>query len=212
MLKTKNTAEKHFNFKKNCIFVIDSEIDLFFTIRLGYSQEISRFLLNGTLKNSKEIIKYLNISDNEIKELIETIVYKVCDEIKYSFSYEAASSNNIIDVYHNKDHENANINTLTKAQQVAIFCKMLSDKSFFKILTTYCNNLLKNCIINKTNSPENVLDKYTVDNQNLNDNSIFEKIEGYIMNMKFEIRNKVVGATVVFLNLLCISSNKTTVA
>ena len=74
--------------EENCIKVIEKELNSFFEIRLKSIHLISELYIKGSLRSLDDILNFLNISNDEIKNLIDTALYRISNQIKYDISYK----------------------------------------------------------------------------------------------------------------------------
>ena len=58
--------------EEKCIKVIEKELDSFFEIRLESVHLISNLYIKDSLRNSEDILNFINLSNDEINNLIQT--------------------------------------------------------------------------------------------------------------------------------------------
>jgi hypothetical protein len=71
---------------EKCIQVIEKELDSFFEMCLKFIYLTCELYIKSSIKHSGNIINFSNLSNDEIKTYIETMVYKISGIINYNFS------------------------------------------------------------------------------------------------------------------------------
>jgi hypothetical protein len=187
--------------EEKCIKVIEKELDSFFEIRLKSVHLISELYLKGSLRSLNDILNFLNISNDEIKNLMETVVYKISNQIKYDLSYQT--------IYFNIDSELENylkyiensIDEFRRTEKVLSLCEKFLDKSLSKMFGTCCESKSLNYVFNQLNFPEKMLGNNSLKHQKQkHSNIIFEQLKGFILNLKCDLRNDLVKSTLLLVN------------
>ncbi len=175
---------------KKCTEVIEQELDTFFEIRLKSICLICESYIRGYIKNSNDVLKYLNLSEYEIKTFIETMVYKISTIINCSFSKCA--------IYFNKHNENEkyincvenNINEFRRTERVLSFCEWVLDKASSNMFELCCQGKIINYAFSHSNFPKKILGSISLKNQKQKHSDIiFEQLKGFLLNLKCDLRN-----------------------
>ena len=202
MTKEKYVMSEHINLvEEKCIKVIEKELDSFFEIRLKSVHLISELYIKGSLRSLDDILNFLNISHNEIKNLIENVVYIISNQINYDLSYETIYFN-IDDKIKNYRHyiENS-IHEFTRTEKVLSLCEKFLDISLSKMFGTCCQSKVLNYVFDQSNLPEKILDSHSVKKQKQKHSDIIlNQLEGFILNLKCELRNDLVKSTLILIN------------
>ncbi|MDR3597412.1 hypothetical protein [Clostridium sp.] len=179
--------------EEKCIQVIERELDSFFEIRLNFIYLICGLYINGSVKHSDDILKYLNLFNYELETFIETVVYKVSNILNHNLSQHTIYFNN----YNMKNNymyyvEN-NIKKFIETEKLLSLCEMVLDISLSKMLGTCCQSTVLNYAFNTLNLPEKILDTNSLKHQRLvHSSTVFEQLKGYILNLKCDLRNDLV--------------------
>lgn len=197
--------------KGKCIQVIEKELSSFFKIRLKSVHLVSELYIKGSLRSLGDILNFLCISNDEIKNLIETVVYKISSKIIYILRAEA--------IYFNIDSKNKNykqyiensINEFTRTEKVLGLYEKFLDKSLRKIFETYCESRIFNHVFHKSSSPKKILSSYTIKKQKHGD-SISKQLKVFILNLECELRNELIKSTSLLINSLYTYDENSTVA
>jgi hypothetical protein len=193
---------EHINLvEEKCMKVIEKELDSFFEIRLKSAHLISKLYLKGSLRSIDDILNYLNISNDEIKNFIETVVFKISNQINYDLSCQTIYFNIDNEIKNCLQYIENNIDEFTRTEKVLNICEKFLDISLSKILGTYCQCKVLNYAFEQSNLPEKILGKYSAHQQKQKHSGIiFEQLKGFILNLKCDLRNVLVKSTLLLVN------------
>lgn len=187
-----------------CIEVIEKELDTFFNIRLKFIYLICELYISGSIKNSNDILKYLKLSNYEIKTLRETVVYKISRIIDCNSSQHATyfnKYNNIEKIY--MYYIENNIKEFAKTEIVLKICERFLDKSLSKMFETCCQGKMLNYAFNHIKFAENFLGSNSLKRQKQkHSNIISEQLKGFLLNLKCDLRNELLNLTFLLLDSL----------
>jgi len=198
------TKEKHvigghiYLIEEKCIKVIEKELNSFFKIRLDSVHLISELYINGSLIGLDDI---LNISNDEIKNLIENVVYIISDQISYDLSYETIYFNIESKIENYLHYIESSIHEFTRTEKVLSLCEKFLDISLSKMFVTCCQNKVLNYVFDQSNLPEKTLGNYSIKKQKQKHSDIIlNQLEGFILNLMCDLRNDLVKSTLILIN------------
>lgn len=213
LTKKKYVVGEHLYLEEKCIQVIEEVLNSFFEVRLKSAYSISELYVKGSLRNLDDILEFLSISNEEIKTLIETMVYRISGEIDYNMSHHAICFNIDNEIEQCKRYIENSVDEFKRTEKVLGFCEKFLDKSLSKIFETYCQSKVINYLFDKSNLPEKILGNHSVKKQKLKHGEvIFEQLTGFILNLKCELRNELVKSTLVLINSIYTYEEISTVA
>ena len=200
--KEKYVMGKHINLvKEKCIEVIEKELDSFFEIRLKSVDLISNLYIKGSLRNSDEILSFINISNDEIINLIQTVVYKISNQINYDLYYQTIYFNIGNEIKNYLLYIENNIVEFSRTEKVLSLCERFLDISLSRMFGTYFQNKVLNYAFEQSNLPEKILGNHSTKKQKQKHSCIiFEQIKGFILNLKCYLRNDLVKSMLLLVN------------
>lgn len=199
--------------EKECILLIEKELNSFFEIRLKSVYLISEFYIKDSIRNLTDILNFISISDDELENLIETVKCKISNKISYNLSNDTIYFNFESSTRNYKQYIENSIDIFTRTECILGFFEKFLDKSLSKILKIYCQNIVLNYVVDKTNLPDKILGSYGVKKQKQKHVDIITKqLNGFILNLKCELRNNLVSSTLVLINTIYTYNETQTVA
>ena len=187
--------------EENCIKVIEKELNSFFEIRLKSIHLISELYIKGSLRSLDDILNFLNISNDEIKNLIDTALYRISNQIKYDISYKPIYFNIDNKIENYLQYIENNIDEFTRTEKVLSLCERFLDISLSKMFGTCCQGQVLHYVFDQSNLPEKTLGKYSVKKQKQKHSDIIlNQLEGFILNLKCDLRNNLVKSTLILIN------------
>jgi len=202
LTKEKYVKGEHINLvEEKCIKVIEKELDSFFEIRLKSVHLISELYIKGSLRSLDDILNFLNISHDEIKNLIENVVYIISDQISYDLSYETIYFNIESKIENYLHYIESSIHEFTRTEKVLSLCEKFLDISLSKMFVTCCQNKVLNYVFDQSNLPEKTLGNYSIKKQKQKHSDIIlNQLEGFILNLMCNLRNDLVKSTLILIN------------
>ena len=186
LTKEKYVKGEHINLvEEKCIKVIEKELDSFFEIRLKSVHLISELYIKGSLRSLDDMLNFLNISHNEIKNLIETVVYKISNQISYDLSYQTIYFNIDSEIENYLPYIENNIDEFTRTEKVLSLCERFLDISLSTMFGTCFQSKILNYAFEQSNLPEKILGNHSAKKQKQKHICIiFEQLKGFLLNLK----------------------------
>lgn len=187
--------------EEKCIEVIERELDTFFEVRLKFIYLIHDLYIKDSIKNSNDILEFLNLSDYEIEGLIQTMVYKISNIISSNFSQYITYFNR----YYIKEkymyYVEDSINEFTKTEMVLSICDRFLDKSLSMMFKTCCQDKVLNYVFIHSKPPEKILGNNGLKHQKQkHSNIIAEQVKGFLLNLKCDLRNDLLKSILLLVN------------
>lgn len=187
--------------EEKCIEVIERELDTFFEVRLKFIYLIHDLYIKGSIKNSNDILKFLSLSNYEIKGFIQTVVYEISNIINSSPSQYITYFN----IYYTKEkcmhYVEDSINEFTKTEMVLSICDRFLDKSLSMMFNTCCQDKVLNYVFTHSKPPEKILGNNSLKHQKQkHSNIIAEQVKGFLLNLKCDLRNDLLKSAFLLIN------------
>ena len=202
LTKEKYVKGEHINLvEEKCIKVIEKELDSFFEIRLESVHLISNLYIKGSLRNSDDILNFINISNDEVKNLIQTVVYKISNQINYDLSCQTIYFNINNEIKSCHEYMESNINEFTRTEKVLSICEKFLNISLSKMFGICCQGKVLHYVFDQSNLPEKTLGNHSVKKQKQKHSDIIlNQLEGFILNLMCDLRNDLVKSTLILIN------------
>ena len=202
LTKEKYVKGEHINLvEEKCMKVIEKELDSFFEIRLKSVHLISKLYLKGSLRSIDDILNFLNISNDEIKNFIKTVVFKISNQINYDLSCQTIYFNIDNEIKNCHEYMESNIDEFTRTEKVLSICEKFLDISLSKMFGTCCQSKVLNYAFNQSNLPKKILGNHSTNIQRQKHSGIIcEQLKGFILNLKCYLRNDLVKSTLLLVN------------
>jgi hypothetical protein len=179
--------------EEKCLDVIEAELGLFFDIRLKSIHLISELYIKGYLRSLDDILTFLNISNDEIKTLIETVVYKISSNINSTLAHETIYFNIDSLIANYIQYIENNIDEFTKTEKVLGICEKFLDESLSKMFETCFQSKVLTYVFDQSNLSAKILSNHSLKKQKQKHSEIIlNQIKGLILNLKCELRNDLV--------------------
>lgn len=200
MVKKRIKIEEQLFLQRLCIDIIEKKLDLFFDLRFKYMELIADLYKNGKIKSYEDILSYINISGEEIKKLIESIEYTLSREIiQIEFPRKPVGKENdcVSDMWRGLDDS---LNEMIKTEQITGIYESIIHKSLSIIIETYSIGKILNYFLNPIGTGEFILCGHSLRKQRLRHGELLnQQLQGNLLNLKTDLRNKLVKCAVSFI-------------
>ncbi len=194
----KYNFDRHFKIEENCIDIIEYELNCFFDSRLELVLSISDWYMQGSIKNAKNLLTHLKITDEEINDLMKVIHIRIYGEIANARRKSMLLTNINIEAYlqEMKQYVDRDLSEALKTDQIAGICEYLINNFISVIIDTACKGKLSGSILGQYNYAAKLLNHNShKKQQHKHGEIILRQAEGFLLNMKTELRNELVRAS-----------------
>ncbi len=191
--------EEQLFLQEACIGTIEEKLDNFFSVRFQSIQSIIDLYIKGNLKSSGDILKLISITEADIKGLVETIEYTINREIIQNdslFNTKINGEGLIGDMEKSLD---GNLDEMLKTERITGFYEKVLHESVAIIIDTYTAGKLINYLLKPANISANILGCLSQRKQKRKHGEIIlQQVHGNLLNLKSDLRNKLVKSVLSF--------------
>ncbi len=184
-----------------CILLIEKELDIFFSSCMRSALDYSHMVSNNLVLHEKGNFEEKVLSNYQIKELIEDILFKANIEIAKCMGYSNPDVVYTESIVYNNDFLNELVNNFRVTQITCKVCEHVIDFSISSSLKGICKSDIINDLIKRNISSKNILDKNNLTNQKRKHQELlYKQIEGFLINTKISLRNKLTKVCIININ------------
>lgn len=184
-----------------CILLIEKELDIFFSLCMRSAIDYSHMVSNNLALHEKRNFEEKVLSNYQIKELIEGILFKVNIEIAKCMGYSNSDVVYTESIGYNNDFLNELVNNFRITQITCKVCEHVIDFAISRSLNGICKSDITNDLIKRNISSKNILGKNNLTNQKRKHQELlYKQIEGFLTNTKVNLRNELIKACIININ------------
>jgi hypothetical protein len=189
--------------EKNCISVIEKELDEFFIYCIKSAHDFSSAVSNNLKSFAHEMLEKSLPPAEELKDLIEKINTKVNEETAWDSQVDSISFADIDPVQFTKVYSilEDRIKNYIITQRTADISELIIDEALSQAVSCVCPNRLVDCLVSRSRQGERILgDNNRIKHAERCRQELYKQIEGVMVNIKLQLKEQLIKECIISIN------------